>query len=123
MFEFVGPNELSITHGDFPTSVLGPKGMPRGPCEYCFYNILRSRLRKCFADYQTRIHEAGTSLDGLRDMALHTVRRRPWARGMNSASMKYYEELVRSTVGDLLTGLRQREGETVDISRWMTFFG
>ena len=24
------------------------------------------------------------------------VRRRPWARGMNSAAMKYYEELVRT---------------------------
>lgn len=76
-----------------------------------------------YVDYNTRIHEAGTSLDGLRDEALHTVRRRPWARGMNSASMKYYEELLKNTVVDLMTAFRQREGEVVDISQWMTFFG
>ena len=29
-----GPNELSIIHKDITNSVLGPKGLPRGPCEY-----------------------------------------------------------------------------------------
>ncbi|KAI0344596.1 high nitrogen upregulated cytochrome P450 monooxygenase 1 [Trametopsis cervina] len=100
-----GPNEVSVTNEGIASAVLGPKGLPRGPY------------------YQTRIHEAGTSLDGLRDQALHTVRRRPWARGMNTTSMKYYEELVKSTVTDLTTAFRQREGEVVDISQWMTFFG
>ena len=63
------------------------------------------------------------SLDGMRDQALHAVRRRPWARGMNSAAMKYYEDLIRSTAGDLITGLKQRVNKPVDISEWMTFFG
>lgn len=73
----------------------------------------------------TRIHEAGVSLDGLRDPALHAVRRRPWARGMNSASMKYYEQLIHATVGDLTGAFKQRmeTGEVVDLSAWMTFFG
>ena len=62
-------------------------------------------------------------LDGLRDEAVHAVRRRPWARGMNSAAMKYYEELIRSTVGDLVTGLKHRTGKPLDISQWFTFFG
>ena len=74
-------------------------------------------------DYNTRRHEHAVSLDGLRDQALHTVRRRPWARGMNSTNMKYYEELVKSTVGDLLKAFREREAETVNISQWMTCFG
>ncbi|THH00159.1 hypothetical protein EW026_g2323 [Hermanssonia centrifuga] len=87
------------------TAVLGAKGLPRGPY------------------YDTREHEAGVSLDGLRDPALHTIRRKPWARGMNSTAMKYYEDLVRSQVGELARAFHQREGEKVDISAWMTFFG
>lgn len=65
------------------------------------------------------------SLDGLRDSALHVVRRRPWARGMNTASMKYYEQLIFNTVGDLTSAFKQRmeTGEVVDLSGWMTFFG
>ena len=42
---------------------------------------------------------------------------------MSSASMKYYEELIHSTVGDLVTAFKQRINETVDLSTWMTFFG
>lgn len=42
---------------------------------------------------------------------------------MNSASMKYYEELIRSTVGDLVTGLKERIGGPVDIADWMSLFG
>lgn len=74
-------------------------------------------------DYNTREHDAGVSLDGLRDMSLHTVRRRPWAKGMNSTAMKHYEGLIRSTVDDLLAALHEREGQRLDISAWMTFFG
>ena len=74
-------------------------------------------------DYETRRHEAGVSLDGLRDPALHAIRRRPWSKGMNSASMKYYEELLRTTIGDLTDAFKQRTNEVVDLSAWMTFFG
>ncbi|EKM50334.1 uncharacterized protein PHACADRAFT_264951 [Phanerochaete carnosa HHB-10118-sp] len=101
----IGPNELSIRHKDVCTTVLGPKGLPRGPF------------------YDTRIHDSGVSLDGLRDMALHTVRRRPWARAMNSASTKYYEELIRKTVSDLISGLNERVDRPVDIAEWMSLFG
>ncbi|KAJ3554506.1 hypothetical protein NM688_g3073 [Phlebia brevispora] len=101
----IGPNELSVCHKDIATAVLGPKGLPRGPY------------------YDTREHEEGVSLDGLRDMTVHTSRRRPWARGMNSTAMKYYEGLIKSTVDDLLAGLHKRGGQKLDISAWMTFFG
>lgn len=113
---------MSVTNEGFTTAVLGTKGLPRGPCKPSWVLPFGYRA-DLVLDYNTRIHEAGVSLDGLRDQALHAVRRRPWARGMNSASMKYYEELVKSTVADLLSALHQREGEIVDISRWMTFFG
>ena len=42
---------------------------------------------------------------------------------MNSTSMKYYEGLIKTTVHDLLAALDQRQGEEVDISVWMTYFG
>jgi cytochrome P450 len=59
----------------------------------------------------------------MRDMTLHPVRRRPWARGMSSAAMKNYEVIIRNTVGDLVNGLKQRINQTIDISEWMTYFG
>ncbi|KAF7797907.1 hypothetical protein EIP86_009113 [Pleurotus ostreatoroseus] len=37
--------------------------------------------------------------------------------------MKYYEGIVKNTTDDLLTALRKREGESLDISAWMSFFG
>ena len=63
------------------------------------------------------------SLDGIRDMSVHAQRRRTWTRGMNSSAMKYYEGIVKNTTDDLLTALRKREGESLDISAWMSFFG
>lgn len=125
--------ELKVSLQD-RTSCLSPTRTSATPCsglrasleDRVSYDIMYSGVPTQWphcTDYDTRQHEAGVSLDGLRDPALHVVRRRPWARGMNSASMKYYEELIRSTVGDLLSSLRQRTNDTVDISAWMTFFG
>ena len=42
---------------------------------------------------------------------------------MNSTAMKHYEELIRSTVHDLLEALHKRERQVLDLSAWMTFFG
>lgn len=85
--------------------------------------LLPALLLIMSVDYDSRRHEAGMSLDGLRDQALHAVRRRPWARGMNSASMKHYEELIHDTLSDLITALKQRTGKTVDMSEWTNYFG
>lgn len=101
----IGPNELSVRHKDACTTVLGAKGLPRGPY------------------YDTREHDNGVSLDGIRDPALHAVRRRPWARAMNSASTQYFEELIQHTVSDLTGGLKERAGESIDLTEWMSFFG
>ena len=51
------------------------------------------------------------------------MRRRPWARGMSSTSMKYYEELVNHVVKELVTAFNQRVGEVVDFTEWATYFG
>ena len=88
-----------------------------------FSTVSMSSYSPCAPDYNTREHDAGVSLDGLRDTALHTVRRKPWARGMNSAAMKHYESLIRSTVQDLLDALYKRVGQKIDISAWMTAYG
>ncbi len=63
------------------------------------------------------------SLDGLRDQALHAIRRRPWSRALNSANMKPYEEIARNVVGEFVTTLSQYRGDAVDLSEWSTFFG
>lgn len=88
----------------------------RSPQSRCLHSLRTT-------DYNTREHEAGVSLDGLRDTAQHAARRKPWARGMNSAAMKHYENLIRSTVRDLLGALHKREGEKIDIAAWMTAYG
>ncbi|EKM50335.1 uncharacterized protein PHACADRAFT_201174 [Phanerochaete carnosa HHB-10118-sp] len=100
----IGPNELSIRHKDACVAAVGPKGLPKGPY------------------YDTRLYDGEPSLEGIRDPALHAVRRRPWTRAMNSASMKYYEELIYNTVGDLVSGLKERVGGPVDIADWMSLF-
>ncbi|KAI0093392.1 high nitrogen upregulated cytochrome P450 monooxygenase 1 [Irpex rosettiformis] len=101
----IGPNELSTTNGDFPSAVLGVNGLARGPY------------------YDTRIHEAGMSLDGIRDRSLHTIRHRPWARAMNTANIKHYEGLLSNVVADFIAALSQREGEVINMSEWSMFFG
>ncbi|GJE90443.1 cytochrome P450 [Phanerochaete sordida] len=101
----IGPNELSIRHKDACVSVLGQKGIPRGPY------------------YDPRIQDVDVALDGIRDPAVHAIRRRPWARAMNSASMKHYEDLICTTVTDLVNGLTKRLDEPIDIAIWMSFYG
>ena len=87
------------------------------------YNLfLHSDTHVLRLDYETRLHPAGRPLDGIRNMAEHTPRRKLWARGMNSAAMKYYEELILATAADLVNALEQRAGQRVDISDWMTYF-
>ncbi|THG98784.1 hypothetical protein EW026_g3461 [Hermanssonia centrifuga] len=99
----IGPNELSVIPKDTAATVIGPKGLPRGP----YYN--------------SRAHEGGVSLDGIRDPSLHAARRKPWARGMNSTAMKYYEDVIREETTTLLRVLRERKSEKTDISEWMSF--
>ncbi|PSR81867.1 hypothetical protein PHLCEN_2v6239 [Hermanssonia centrifuga] len=100
----IGPNELSIIPKETVSNILGPKGLPRGPY------------------YDTRKHEEGTSLDGIKEYTVHAVRRRPWARGMNSTAMKYYEGVIKEETANLIHGLRERKSKEVDISAWMSFF-
>lgn len=74
-------------------------------------------------DYDSRVHPAGISLDGIRDMKYHAARRRPWSRGMSTTAIKYYEELLRLNLASVVTSLQSRVGQKIDISSWMTYFG
>ena len=69
------------------------------------------------------MHEAGRSVDGIRDLAHHHERRRLWTRAMNSTNMKHYEDPLRNCLNDFVTSLSERQGETVDLTEWVTFFG
>lgn len=67
--------------------------------------------------------KAGISLEGIRDLAHHHERRGVWTRAMNSANVKYYEEPLRDCLENFVTSLSERQGETVDLTEWITFFG
>lgn len=74
-------------------------------------------------DYDTRAHDTGISIDGLRDPVLHASRRKTWNTGMGSTALKYYEGLVGDTVNALLRAFHDRDSKQIDMSEWMTFFG
>lgn len=59
----------------------------------------------------------------MRDLNEHPARRRLWARGTNTAAMKYYETLVQGCIEDIVTSFKARIQETIDMTEWMTFFG
>ncbi len=59
-------------------------------------------------------------MDGIRDQTLHTIRRKPWTRATSIAALKGYEEILKSTIHELLSAFTARQGEEIDISMWMT---
>lgn len=101
------------------------KGLPRGPCacEYpstyfvSFHNLL------FVADFDTRQHEAGISLDGIRNSADHANRRRPWTRAMNVAAVNQYVGPMKEKIQELLDVLRENQSTPIDLSRWLILFG
>lgn len=62
-------------------------------------------------------------MDGIRDFSEHAARRKPWNKAMGVAALKDYSGLLVSKVQELTSNLGQRQGETVDLSAWMTYFG
>lgn len=76
-----------------------------------------------FADYESRVHPTGVSLDGIRDPAYHAARRRPWARAMNTSATKHYEDILRQNIATIVGAFQSRLGQKLDISAWMTFYG
>jgi cytochrome P450 len=58
----------------------------------------------------------------VKDPLEHASRRRPWNRGFSTIALKEYEAMVIDSVKMLMNGLEQREGQVIDIARWMTYF-
>ena len=119
----VGPNELSFNRADLVQPILGMKMLLKGPCTYLSSWLIRIRPSDLSVDYDTRANDAGVQLDGMRDFSVHAVRRRPWARAMNSAALKGYESIVVGRTQELMERLSSHDGEVVDISTWMSYYG
>lgn len=80
-------------------------------------------LSRSAVDFDTRRHEAGISVDGIRDWDEHAARRKPWSRAMNGPAVNAYMDPMRGKIDELLDVFSKHQGETVDMAFWMTLFG
>ncbi|CAL1708185.1 unnamed protein product [Somion occarium] len=99
----IGPNELSFRHEDLINPILANKELRKGP----YYDI--------------RTQDGVSPLDGLKDYAEHAARRRLWNRGTSVASAKTYTDHLRHVIDEFMQALAQRQDQTIDISKWMSF--
>ena len=64
------------------------------------------------------------ALVGIVDKQEHARRRRPWTRGFSTSALKGYETLViKRTLQLVEVLLSQNLKESVDISKWIEFYG
>ena len=61
------------------------------------------------------------ALIAIRDPKSHAQRRRPWARALNTNSMKDYEIVVARRVAQLVNALEE-SASPVDLARWISYF-
>lgn len=75
-----------------------------------------------YLDFTTRRDGHIVQLDGQYDNPQeYAERRRPWTKGMSTAAIKDYEELLKGVLKDLLTALERMQGEPVDIAKYMIY--
>ncbi|KAL0057899.1 hypothetical protein AAF712_015448 [Marasmius tenuissimus] len=104
-----GPNELSICDVSAIQPVLGNDGMGKGP----MWEARQSARKK----------KTG-SLVGIRDVAYHLRRRKPWNKALSTAGVKAYEPILRARLVQLVEifdGKASRK-EAVDLAEWLSFF-
>ncbi|KAK1230458.1 hypothetical protein PQX77_006452 [Marasmius sp. AFHP31] len=104
-----GPNELSICDVSAIQPVLGNDGMGKGP----MWEARQSARKK----------KTG-SLVGIRDVAYHLRRRKPWNKALSTAGVKAYEPILRARLVQLvevLDGKASRK-EVIDLAEWLSFF-
>ena len=76
------------------------------------------------SDYDSRATPQNIiQLDGVRDFSVHGARRKPWIKAMSTSALKGYEPFIHLKTGELLEELSRRQGETINISQWMTLYG
>ncbi|KAL0060254.1 hypothetical protein AAF712_012964 [Marasmius tenuissimus] len=99
-----GPNDVSVIDHDSIKKVLGSEGLPKGTAYLS--NSPVGAPPPLFA------------VNGEE----HTCRRRVWARGFLSESIKEYQQIVSAKANELSEGLSAQAGRELDFTDWMTFF-
>lgn len=117
----VGPNELSFRHEDLINPILANKELRKGPCKLAICSSPDVFLTCGPQDYDIRTQDGVSPLDGLKDYAEHAARRRLWNRGTSVASAKTYTDHLRHVIDEFMQALAQRQDQTIDISKWMSF--
>lgn len=72
-------------------------------------------------DYETRVQDGVAPLDGIRDFAAHSQRRKLWNKSVAPAAVKEYGEMLKGVIAELMEELEKRQGEDVDLSAWMGY--
>ncbi|KAL1962758.1 hypothetical protein VTN77DRAFT_9212 [Rasamsonia byssochlamydoides] len=104
-FVRTGPREISIIRPSAVHAIYGSNS----PC-------LRSTWYSQVSDDVTKI-----SLNSTRDVDVHRRRRRAWDRGFSIKALATYEPRVRSKVDVLISQLRARIQQPVDITQWTMY--
>ncbi|KAJ0426668.1 cytochrome P450 [Aspergillus carlsbadensis] len=105
-FVRTGPRELSINR---PSAVHAFSG-PQSPCtKPTWYSHV--------SDDKTQI-----SLNSTRDPEVHRRRRRAWDRGFSVKALATYEPRIQQKVDILVSQIRSRLGQPLNISQWIMYF-
>ncbi|KAK1224555.1 hypothetical protein PQX77_012534 [Marasmius sp. AFHP31] len=99
-----GPNDVSVIDHSSIKEVLGSEGLPKGPAY-----LARSPVGLP----PPLIVAIGEE---------HSNRRRIWARGFSSDSIKEYQQIIIARANELTEGLSARAGQEVNLMDWMNFF-
>lgn len=76
-----------------------------------------------FLVYDARDVGEGIPIDAIRDLSLHSQRRKPWTRALAPKALKDYDELVKTKANVLVTKMTERVGQEVDLAAWSGYFG
>ncbi|KAJ7790423.1 cytochrome P450 [Mycena olivaceomarginata] len=110
----IGPNELSINEVSLVPSILGVKGMPKGP--------LWDGRRISGKNGPGSKEAVRGNLIGARDLKLHAEARKAWNKAFVPAAIKGYEPILIRRVTQLVESLGAQKSRSVDLSRWFSFF-
>ncbi|KAH7157917.1 averantin oxidoreductase [Dactylonectria estremocensis] len=99
----IGPSELSVAiPGAFEVIHSNSSPCSKGP----WYNLSLPMI----------------PLLNARNKADHTVKRKPWAQGFNSAALRNYEHRVEHHTRLLMKKIDETAGQPLDVSLWCNFY-
>ncbi|THH32433.1 hypothetical protein EUX98_g1786 [Antrodiella citrinella] len=118
----IGPNQLSIRDVTAISSIMGTKGLSKGPGE-SLNPFLRASALNHYIAYDGRAsYDKHRTLLAWRDAVMHTKQRIPWTRGMSSAAVKEYEPALADRVAQLVGILLSSDGEEVEMTELIKYF-